>query len=280
MTQAKWNLCRWSNITHSSHYLSPVAIILTALSSSPVFLTLLCSIFLYNRKIDIICNSSLLSNLQWLPNDYRNKIKCLKPSCFHNLVLSCISHFLILTSLIFISSHALYSSRLLWLERQSPLSTSPTLSLEPTSVWTLSHCDSSKFHLLPFLHSLNYIINTNLLTAQHNLIKCCENQLITPCDCCMYTWLILSWKQGEWFSFHKAWSVCKSAASAVPGNMWELQNLKPHPRPTGQNLHFNMAPRWLMCTLTFEKCWLILLLCTWNPEQGCIHAVGVQHIIV
>ena len=148
------------------------------------------------------------------------------------------------------------------------------------AVHELSHCDSSKFHLFPFLHSLYYIINTNLLIAQHNLIICCENQLITPCDCCMYTCLILSWKQGEWFSFHKAWSVCKSAASAVPGNMWELQNLKPHPRPTGQNLHFNKVPRWLMCTLTFEKCWLILLLCTWNPEQGCIHAVGVQHIIV
>lgn len=47
---------------------------------------------------------------------------------------------------------------------------------------------------------------------------------------------------------HKLWSLDQQ-----PGACFEMQNLRTHPRPRKQNLHFNKTLKGVMCILKFEK---------------------------
>ena len=43
------------------------------------------------------------------------------------------------------------------------------------------------------------------------------------------------------------------ATAASPGSLLEMQNLRPHPRPTEWYLHFHKMPTWLVCRLKSKK---------------------------
>lgn len=111
-----------------------------------------------------------------------------------------------------------------------------------------------------FLHYLCYIINTNLLIVHSTiwLFTVKVRWLFPETAICMHVFFCLGSRDNVYSLVTQNW-VCKSAVSAVPGSLWELQNLKPPSRPNGQKLYFNKILKWFMRTLTFEKCWLTFM---------------------